>query len=58
MAWPYNTDGVQVDHDAAHNAEDRAYEKADESSTRWAYQSEQAEHLRKKMADAKRPRVI
>ena len=58
MAWPYNTDGVQVDNDAAHNAEDRAYEKADEASTRWAYQSEQAEHLRQKMADAKRPKVI
>jgi len=58
MAWPYNTDGIQVDNDAAHNAEDRAYEKADESITRLAYQSEQAEHLRQVMADAKRPKVV
>ena len=36
MVWPYNTDGMQVDHDAAHAAECRAYDESDVANARAA----------------------
>ena len=36
MTWPFNENGMQVDHDRAHEVEDRAYESADQSNARQA----------------------